>query len=296
MKVASTSNFSLRMTGDEFGHWLLSGDEKDRRPLVMGVLNVTPDSFSDGGLHYGVEEATRAGLQMLADGADIIDIGGESTRPGSSPVDSQEQIRRTIPVIAALLKHSPEAVVSIDTTRSMVAREAIDAGATIVNDTSGGLDDPAILSVAAHARCPIVLMHRQGTPLTMQHAPRYDDVVADVTTELISLRDAAISAGIAPSRIVLDVGIGFGKTTAHNLALLQHHDRFKAIGHALLLGASRKRFVGEITKAEDASERLAGSMACALWGVSHGADIVRVHDVKQTVQAVAMWRAIQSSI
>ena len=258
----------------------------------MGVLNVTPDSFSDGGKHATVECGVNAAVGMIQEGASLVDVGGESTRPGSLPVNTHEQIRRVVPVIRGIAARVPGVVISIDTTRADVADAAIDAGASLVNDTSGGTDDPAMLRLVARRRVPIVLMHRRGTPLTMQADPFYDDVTRQVTTDLMLLRDSALAAGIEPVNILLDVGIGFGKTTAHNLQLLRDHATFASLGHPLLLGASRKRFIGELTDTPDPADRLPGSIAAALWGVDHGAAVLRVHDVAATVRAVRMFKAI----
>jgi len=273
-----------------FRTWLTPG--QFRQVLVMGVLNVTPDSFSDGGKHATVECGVNAAVGMIQEGASLVDVGGESTRPGSLPVNTHEQIRRVVPVIRGIAARVPGVVISIDTTRADVADAAIDAGASLVNDTSGGTDDPAMLRLVARRRVPIVLMHRRGTPLTMQADPFYDDVTLQVTTDLMLLRDSALAAGIEPVNILLDVGIGFGKTTAHNLQLLRDHATFASLGHPLLLGASRKRFIGELTDTPDPADRLPGSIAAALWGVDHGAAVLRVHDVAATVRAVRMFKAI----
>jgi len=273
-----------------FRTWLTPG--QFRQVLVMGVLNVTPDSFSDGGKHATVDSGVNAAVGMIQEGASLVDVGGESTRPGSLPVNTHEQMRRVVPVIRGIAARVPGVVISIDTTRADVADAAIDAGASLVNDTSGGTDDPAMLRLVARRRVPIVLMHRRGTPLTMQADPFYDDVTRQVTTDLMLLRDSALAAGIEPVNILLDVGIGFGKTTAHNLQLLRDHLTFASLGHPLLLGASRKRFIGELTDTPDPADRLPGSIAAALWGVDHGAAVLRVHDVAATVRAVRMHNAI----
>jgi len=284
----------------DFPAWLLEKG-KSSRVLVMGILNVTPDSFSDGGRFESAQDATACGLEMLEHGADIIDVGGESTRPGSTGVDPDEQIRRVVPVIESIQRQTPGCVISIDTTSAQVAQRACEAGASLINDTSGGTDDPQMLSLVAKLGVPIVLMHRLAPPSTMQVAPKYDDVTRDVKQRLVAIRDAAITAGILPHHILLDVGIGFGKTTAHNLKLLKDHAEFKELGHRLLVGASRKRFIGEVTKAmdprqvNDATSRLPGSIAAALREADHGADILRVHDVRETVEALMLLSAITAA-
>lgn len=280
------------MTPDEFEHWLLT-PARQRRPLVMGILNVTPDSFSDGGRFDAVDAAVAHARQMIDEGADLIDVGGESTRPGSQPVPESEQIRRVVPVIAAVSALG-SAVVSIDTTRSSVAAAALDAGATIVNDISGGRDDPAIFDLAAKRQAPVVLMHMQGTPATMQIAPRYDDVTSEVATFLADRARAAELAGVAPHRILLDPGIGFGKSHEHNLALLREMKDLVAVGRPLLIGTSRKGFIGKVTGESDPARRQFGTAATIAWSVANGAAVVRVHDVGPMAQVVRMVRAIVS--
>lgn len=264
----------------------------DRPMLIMGILNVTPDSFSDGGRFLDPQAAIDHGLAMIRDGADIIDVGAESTRPGSSPVDARTQIDRAIPVIRELHRQRPDCLISIDTRSSAVAAVAIEEGASLVNDISAGRNDPAIFRVAAGCGAGLVLMHMQGEPATMQVAPSYDDVVADVASFLRSRAQAAIDAGVNAERIILDPGIGFGKTSNHNLALLRRLEEIVAIGPPVLVGASRKRFLGQISGQDDPSQRLGASLACVARSMSAGAGIVRVHDVRETRQLVDTLTAI----
>ena len=259
------------------------------RPLVMGVVNVTPDSFSDGGRYLAADAAIAHALQLEAEGADILDIGAESTRPGAEPVDLQEELRRVMPVIEALAPRV-RAPLSIDTRKAEVMRRAARAGAVLLNDVSALTHDPAALQVAAETGLPVVLMHAQGDPRTMQDDPRYDDVVLDVYDWLGARIEACERAGIPRSRLLVDPGIGFGKTLAHNLALLGASSIFHGLGCAVLLGASRKSFIGGLTGA-DAQGRLPGSLAAALLGVAQGLQILRVHDVAATRQALAVWEA-----
>lgn len=267
------------------------------RPLVMGVLNVTPDSFSDGGVSYDAAgdpvRAIGAGMRLLAEGADIVDVGGESTRPGARPVAEQEELRRVLPVVAALADAG--AVVSIDTRKASVARAAVEAGAALVNDVSGGAVDGAMWSVVAELGVPYVLMHAQGTPETMQDAPSYADVVAEVFEHLARRLDALGAAGIAPERVILDPGIGFGKTVEHNLLLLQRLGDFTSLGRPLLVGASRKGFLGALTGVRDAAQRVDGSLAAAAAVTLSGAAIVRAHDVARTVRVVRTAVAVRDA-
>ena len=253
------------------------------RPLVMGVINVTPDSFSDGGRYVDPAAAVAHGRALLADGADWLDVGGESTRPGSAPVDEAEELRRVLPVVEALA--SEGARVSIDTRKPAVARAAVRAGAAMLNDVGG-----ANGHVAAELGVPWAAMHVQGEPATMQDDPRYDDVVAEVLAELVARAEAAEAAGVP--EVWLDPGIGFGKTQAHNLALLAHLDAFVATGRPVLVGTSRKGFLGRLLGDSDGTDapaalgdRLEGSLATATWAMANGARMVRVHDVRPTAQA-----------
>lgn len=260
-------------------------------PLVMGVLNVTPDSFSDGGAFLDAAAAVARGMEMLSEGADLVDIGGESTRPGSKPVDAAEQIRRTQSVIAALVRATGCAV-SIDTTLAEVAEAALAAGACVVNDISAGRADAGLLKLVARRRAGLCLMHMQGTPATMQQQPTYVDVVAEVGQFLSERRAAALAAGVDPARILLDPGIGFGKTLEHNLSLLHSLRDLTGLGSPLMVGASRKSFIGRILDQPDPGQRVHGSVAAALWSVTNGARVLRVHDVRATVEALRVWRAL----
>ncbi|NCA71945.1 MAG: dihydropteroate synthase [Sphingobacteriia bacterium] len=265
-------------------------------PLIMGILNITPDSFSDGGRYLEREQACDHALRMVAEGADLIDIGGESTRPGSQPVPAAEQIQRVVPVIRALHEHLPERIrISIDTTSAKVALAALAAGAAWINDTSAGRDDPDMLHCAAEQAVPIVLMHRRGMPASMQQSPRYDDVVAEVGSFLADRIEAAISAGVAEDRILIDPGIGFGKTLEHNLALLAGLSELVRIGPPLLLGASRKRFLGALCREPDATRLMPATCATTTLGVMAGARIFRVHDVAGNRQAADVAWAVRQS-
>lgn len=260
------------------------------RCLVMGILNVTPDSFSDGGEHADAVAALRHGKGLALEGADIVDVGGESTRPGSDPVSVVDELARTVPVVEALA-HGLDVPLSVDTRRAEVAEACVAAGASIVNDVSG-FRDPAMVAVAAACDAGLVVMHMLGEPKTMQAEPRYDDVVAEVREYLGVQARMLEEAGVAPGRIAVDPGLGFGKTTAHNLELLRRLDEIASLGYPVLIGASRKRFIGEVTGVATPSERVHGSTAVALWSASHGADVVRVHDVSATAESLAMLGAI----
>jgi len=262
-------------------------------PLIMGILNLTPDSFSDGGSHTDRGRAVSHALRMVEEGAAIIDVGGESTRPGSERVSAGEQQRRVLDVIKALRQTLPEAVaISIDTTLSEVARRAVEAGADILNDVSAGTEDPGMLELAADHDLPIVLMHMQGSPGTMQRNPSYTDVVAEVEAYLRQRAEAASAAGIPAEHIILDPGIGFGKTRAHNLALMANLRRFVATGHAVLLGASRKHFMGELCRESDPGQLIGATCATTVLGVQAGVRILRVHDVMANRQALEVALAI----
>jgi dihydropteroate synthase len=262
------------------------------RPAIMGIVNVTPDSFSDGGRFDTHERAVAHAQRLLAEGADLLDIGGESTRPGAAEVEIAEEIERTAPVIAALRAAGVSVPISIDTRKARVAEAALRAGADIVNDVSALTWDRDMAGVVAQADVPVCLMHAQGTPQTMQKDPKYNDVRFDVHDWLRIAMDRAMAAGIDPARIILDPGIGFGKTVAHNLALLSHVALLHGLGCAILLGASRKRFIGVLGGSEQADARLAGSLAVALQGAAQGVQILRVHDVNDTRQALSLWRAM----
>lgn len=259
-------------------------------PLLMGILNVTPDSFSDGGSHANTAAAVAHGLRLAEEGADIIDVGGESTRPGARPVPVDEECRRVVPVIRALARETDRPI-SVDTRKAEVARRALAAGACIVNDVAALAGDAAMLPVVRDAGAGAVLMHMQGTPETMQQAPRYDDVVAEVRGWLERRVTEVVAAGIPAERLAIDPGIGFGKTLGHNLALLGALESLAAIGPPLLVGLSRKRFIGEITGAP-VPERLAGSLTALVWCVWRGAGILRVHDVRASRQALRVAMAL----
>ncbi len=277
------------MTANEFDIWLKDGD---RRPLVMGVLNVTPDSFSDGGKFAAADAAIAQAEEMVAHGASILDIGGESTRPGSLPIEPSEQIRRILPVIEAI-SGKLSAVLSVDTTRSEVAKAALDAGCHVINDISAGRDDSAMLPLAAAAKVPIVLMHMQGTPATMQRAPTYADVIGEVRSFLAERIQAAQKAGVDVSRILIDPGIGFGKAMNHNLELLRRQHELADLGRPMVVGTSRKGFIGTITGEPTPADRLFGTAASVAWSIANAAAIVRVHDVKPMVQVVKTIEAIR---
>ena len=257
------------------------------RPLLMGVLNVTPDSFSDGGLHHDRNTAVARAREMVELGADIIDIGGESTRPGADRISEEEQLRRVIPVIRQLQQELPaELPISIDTTSTLVAGAALEQGATIVNDISAGRDDPGMFSLVAEAGTPYIIMHMQGTPRTMQDNPRYDDVVAEIRSFLLERAAAAEDAGIRQENLVIDPGIGFGKSKRHNLDIVVNLDSFTATGYKVLLGASRKRFMGSICDITSYRELVGATCATTAIGVFAGVHILRVHDIKENRQAL----------
>ena len=255
-----------------------------KRTLIMGILNVTPDSFSDGGDFYDPSAAVDRALEMVAQGADIIDIGGESTRPGAEPVTGPDEIKRTIPIIEKIREQS-DVFLSIDTMKAEVALQAMGAGADIINDVSALEADPKMIEVAAECRAGVVLMHMKGSPKTMQIDPAYGNVVDEVRDYLQARLKFAEEHGVARERLVMDPGIGFGKTTEHNLELLRNLPELPAMGIPLLVGASRKRFIGELTGRTEPMERRAGSLGVALWAVMRGAHLLRVHDVIDTCDA-----------
>lgn len=262
------------------------------RPRVMGIVNVTPDSFSDGGAHDTVEAAVAYGLRLVEEGADVLDIGGESTRPGAEPVPLEEELRRVLPVIEQLAARSAVPI-SIDTFKPEVMRAAVAAGAGLINDIYA-LRAPGALDAAAELRVPVILMHMLGEPRSMQDAPHYDDVVGEVHRFLAERIFSAEMAGIEKKRLVVDPGFGFGKTTAHNLQLLAGLARFGELGLPVLAGLSRKRSIGELTGRPDASERVAGSVAAHLLAAQRGALLLRVHDVAPTVDALKVWAAVDA--
>ncbi len=264
--------------------------------MIMGILNVTPDSFSDGGQYAAAEAALKQALAIVEAGAEVIDVGGESTRPGSERVPAEEQLRRVLPVIESLVPALPSGVsISIDTTLSPVAEAALKAGAEIINDVSAGRDDPAIFQLAAEHGVCMVLMHMQGSPKTMQDNPGYEDVVAEVLDFLLQRVEIAQSQGISPENLILDPGIGFGKRKIDNLKLLAHLERFVAAGFPVLLGTSRKRFMGSILEISDPKELVSATVATTTLGVLAGVKIFRVHDVRENRQALEVTWSIQQS-
>jgi len=262
------------------------------RPRIMGILNVTPDSFSDGGDRLDPGRAVADGLAMIETGADLLDVGGESTRPGAAEVDEAEELRRIEPVVRGLARAG--ARVSIDTRHTRVMRGALDAGAQVVNDVTALTGDPAALPLVARAQVPVVLMHMQGEPRTMQRDPVYGDAPLDIFDYLAARLSACAEAGIPLARVAVDPGIGFGKTVVHNLQILDRLALYQGLGCAVLLGVSRKTFIARLSRDEPAKARLSGSLAAALAGLDRGVQILRVHDVAETAQAVAVWRAIDA--
>jgi dihydropteroate synthase len=267
-----------------------------QRTFVMGVLNLTPDSFSDGGRFDRPEPALRQARRMAAQGADLLDLGGQSTRPGAAEISAEEEIARVLPALRLILEQrtawDAAPLLSIDTFRAAVAEAALAAGADWINDVSGGRRDPALLAVVAEAGCPYVLMHSRGDSHSMEGLAQYGDVVADVREELVRATDRALAAGIRPERIVWDPGLGFAKTTAHNLALLRRLATLRAEGFPLLVGPSRKRFIGEVLGEPRPRARLWGTAAVCSQAIAFGADILRVHDVGPIVQVARMSDAL----
>lgn len=264
-----------------------------RRTLVMGIVNVTPDSFSDGGSYANVDDAVKHAIQMVADGAELVDVGGESTRPGSDVVAPEEEIHRVVPVIRRIVDELPDVPVSVDTRKPAVARVALEGGASIVNDVSAGAD-PAMFGVVGEAGAGMVLMHMKGEPKTMQNDPSYYDVVAEVRGFLGDRVEAAVGAGIDLERLCIDPGIGFGKTLEHNLAILHDIRAFHHLGVPMLVGPSRKRFIGALTDT-DVDDRIEGTAGVVAWCAAEGVDIVRVHDVKEMTRVVRVVDAIARS-
>lgn len=267
----------------------LPGDAPLVSPKLTGVVNVTPDSFSDGGRYLDAQAAIRHGEQLVRDGAEILDVGGESTRPGAEPVDEAEELRRVVPVVEGLAAGG--ATVSIDTSKAPVAAAAIDAGAGIVNDVTALRGDPQMAALCAERGVGVVLMHMPGNPRTMQDDPRYDDVVDEVGAFLAARAAAAVGAGIAERRIWLDPGIGFGKTLAHNLELLRRLGELRELGRPLAIGTSRKSFIGGVD-GSPVEGRVGGSVASSVLAAAEGADVLRVHDVAETAQALRVAGAV----
>ena len=261
-------------------------------PAVVGILNITPDSFSDGGEFLDPGAAAEHAATMLDEGADILDVGGESTRPGSDPVSQEEEIQRVIPVLERILSVRPEAVISVDTYRSGTATAALEAGASLVNDVTALRGDPRIASVIQEAACPVILMHMQGEPKTMQKEPHYEDVVREVRNFLAERAEYAVAAGIRPENVILDPGIGFGKNLDHNLDLLRNLDAIVDLGFPVLIGASRKSFMEKITGVQEARDRVSGTVATTVLAYERGATFFRVHDVRANREALAVAEAV----
>ena len=272
-------------------HWQLRTRRLDlpRRPLVMGILNVTPDSFSDGGQFDDLRAALNHGVRMAAEGADLIDIGGESTRPYSEPISAEDELRRVLPVVQGLAERVG-AVLSIDTSKALVAKEALAAGAEVINDVTALTGDPGMIEVALETGAGVCAMHMRGTPQTMQVQPVYDDVVAEIFAYLQRRRDALLAAGIDRDRLALDPGIGFGKTHEHNLTLLNHCHRFHALGCPLLVGHSRKGYIGKVL-GDKLADRMAGTLGVSLSLARQGVQVLRVHDVGPTHEALLLFEA-----
>ena len=262
------------------------------RPHIMGILNVTPDSFSDGGKYKHKEQALQYALQMIRDGATIIDIGGESTRPGATPVSVKEELQRVIPVVEALAQH--DVIISVDTSEPEVIRQAVKKGAHIWNDVRA-LSRPDALAVAAELDIPVVIMHMRGEPTTMNQLANYEDVVEEVLRELTVRVEAAIAAGVRADNIIIDPGFGFAKNASHNLKLLQDFWRLNELGYPVLSALSRKRFIGEALEGAEVKDRIIGSVTAHLLSIQQGASIVRVHDVKATSDAIKIWCATLSA-
>lgn len=284
------NDFPSPYAGEGRLHW--AGFALDR-PLVMGVVNVTPDSFSDGGDHHDPRAAITTGRAMIAAGADILDIGGESTRPGAPEVPPEEEQARILPVIRAL---ADEVAISVDTRHAATMAATLAAGARIINDVTALAHDPEAAGVVARAGCPVILMHMRGTPATMQSLARYGDVVAEVADELADRIAAAEAAGIARHTIAVDPGLGFAKTAEHSLELLARLDALTCFGRPIVLGASRKSFIGHIAGEPNPKARGPGSLAAHMWGMLHGAAIIRTHDVPQTRQALAVIAALRDRL
>ena len=268
--------------------------DPNRETLVMGILNVTPDSFSDGGLFYNTDEAVRHALQLIEYGIDIIDIGGESTRPGAKKISEEEEIQRIIPVVKQIRELSPEIIISIDTTKSMVAQKAIQSGANIINDISGFSFDNKMIDVVRESKVPVIIMHMQGDPSNMQNKPVYDDLIIDISSFFKSKIKLAIDAGIKKKQIILDPGIGFGKTVGDNFQLINQLNEFCKLGFPVMIGPSRKSFIGT-TLNLPVDDRLEGTAAAVAVGVMNGARIVRVHDVKEIKRVVTIVEKIRTA-
>jgi dihydropteroate synthase len=265
-------------------------------PSIVGILNVTPDSFSDGGDFLGPDTAAEHAAGMLDAGATIVDVGGESTRPGSDPVSQEEEVGRVVPVIERIIAARPGAVISIDTYRSGTAAAALEAGARLVNDVTALRGDPRMVTVVAEADCPVVLMHMQGEPKTMQMEPSYHDVVGEVREFLARRAEHAVAAGVRPENVIVDPGIGFGKQLEHNLTLLRNLGAVVDLGFPVLFGASRKAFIGKITGVQEAGERVFGTVATTVLAYERGATLFRVHDVIANRDALAVAEAVRAGV
>jgi dihydropteroate synthase len=259
----------------------------------MGILNVTPDSFSDGSEFFGVKPAVVQAEKMLDEGAHKIDVGGESTRPGSDPVSPEEELRRVLPVVRGILESRPETVISIDTYRASTAEAALDAGARVVNDVTALRGDLSMAGLVAERGCPVVLMHMLGEPKSMQRDPRYEDVVREVQDFLVGRVKHAVSAGVREENVILDPGIGFGKTLRHNLELLNNLDAFVGLGFPVLVGASRKSFLGKLLGSDDAGDRIFGTVATNVIAYERGATLFRIHDVRANKEALEVAAAVR---
>lgn len=255
---------------------------------VMGVLNITPDSFSDGGINFDLGDAVDSAKEMVHHNVDILDIGGESTRPGARNITLESELHRVIPVVRLLVKKFPQTNISVDTYKSEVARQALISGATWINDISGGTFSPDIFDTVAKHDATMVIMHIKGTPRNMQKNPQYDDVIAEIAEFLEKQTEKAINAGVQKEKIIIDPGIGFGKKYEHNITILNNLDKFKALGYKVLVGTSRKSFIGYYTDEQDAAKRDPASFISFIWSIAMGADIIRVHDVAGTVQTLRM--------
>jgi len=294
MATPDQSSLSTRHAAPNSWQWLLAGSTLSisARPLVMGIVNVTPDSFSDGGRYSALDTAVAHGLDLVRQGADLLDIGGESTRPGSQPVSVEEELRRVVPVVAALAAQL-SVPLSVDTSKPEVARQCLKAGAQIVNDVTALRGDPDMAALVRDSGAGLVLMHMQGTAATMQNDPRYADVAVVIRQFFEERLHHLAASGIARQQVVLDPGIGFGKTLKHNLEILARLEGFQALGRPLCLGVSRKGFLGRVLQDRPVNQRLAGSLAAVCWAVCRGAaQILRVHDVQETCDAVAVLEAI----
>ena len=274
--------------------WKIAGQTFDfsQRAMIMGVLNVTPDSFSDGGQFFDADAAVEQGTRMIAEGADIIDIGGESTRPGADEVSDKDERARVLPIIEKLASAAGEKLISIDTMKASVARAALGAGAKIINDVTGGRGDAEMMPLAAERGAGFIIMHMQGTPRTMQLSPRYDDVIGEVAEFFRQQYDRALKCGIDPMTIAFDPGIGFGKTLQHNLELLGNLSRLRVEDRPLVVGVSRKSFLGKVIDSPEMADRVAPTIAMTALIRERGADVIRVHDVKPNVSALRVTEAL----